>query len=187
MFAHFANLARRTDGAPPFDRTMVTLLVVLLVLLIVALFLVAGLLYLRYRRRARRNAELPPYSEDDEKRMSSMSTTSSHRRVMVRPSESVLVYSEKQSLADSSSSPPPSPLPEIHITFPEEVDDSGKRTSGRVVVVRVGDNGIGLEPVEGLPAYSSDDKRFESLDLDRIGGLVEKAKNAPSYDKLEKI
>ena len=186
MFAHFANLARRTDGAPPFDRTMVTLLVVLLVLLIVALFLVAGLLYLRYRRRARRNAELPPYSEDDEKRMSSMSTTSSHRRVMVRPSESVL-YSEKQSLADNSSSPPPSPLPEIHITFPEEVDDSGKRTSGRVVVVRVGDNGIGLEPVEGLPAYSSDDKRFESLDLDRIGGLVEKARNAPGYDKFEKI
>ncbi|KAM3423409.1 hypothetical protein BST61_g842 [Cercospora zeina] len=188
MFAHVANLVRRTEEAPPFDRTMVTLLVVLLVLLIVALFLVAGLLYLRYRRRARKqNAELPPYSEDDEKRMSSMSTTSSHRRVMVRPSESVLVYQEKQSLAESSSSPPPSPLPEIRITFPEEVDDSGKRTSGRVVVVRVGDNGIGLEPVEGLPAYQSDDERFESLDLDRIGGLVEKARNSPSYDKFEKI
>ncbi|KAI5367708.1 hypothetical protein Slin14017_G027440 [Septoria linicola] len=186
MFAHFANLTRRSEGPPAADRTMVTLLVVLLVLLIIALFLVAGLLYLRYRRKARKQSAVPPPYDDEEKRMSSISTTSSHRRVMVRPSESVHVY-EKQTSMENLNSPPASPLPEIHITFPEEIDDSGKRTSGRVVVVRVGDNGVGLEPVEGLPAYQTDDKRFESLDLERIGGLVEKARNAPSYDKFEKL
>lgn len=183
------SLTRRAGGALP-NRTMISLLVVLLVLLCVALFLVAGLLYLRYRRRARKqNAKLPPY-ENEEKRNSSISTTSSssHRRVMVRPQESVYVYQEKQNLIANSSSPPPSPLPEIHITFPEEYDDSGKRTSGRVVVVRVGDNGVGLEPVEGCSEYRMhDDKRFESLDLDRVGGLVEKARNASSYDKYEKL
>lgn len=76
-----------------------------------------------------------------------------------------------------SQSPPQSPVPEIRITFPEEVDDHGKRQSGRVVVVRVGDNGgVGLEPVsEKLPPYQySESDRFHSLDLDRIGGLKEK-------------
>lgn len=79
---------------------------------------------------------------------------------------------------------PPSPtteVPEIRITFPEEFDASGKRQSGRVVVVRVGETSIGLEPVVGeekLPAYETDG-RFQSLDLERIGGLGEKAKNAP--------
>lgn len=165
---------------------MVILLAVLLVLLIVALLLVAGLLYMRYRRRVRKQQETSPPEYDEEKRMSSVSTTSSHRRFMTRPSESVCTHSEKQNLINDTESPLPSAVPEIHITFPEEIDASGKRTSGRVVVVRVGDNGVGLEPVDGLPAYQQDDKRFESLDLERIGGLIEKARNAPSYDKFEK-
>jgi hypothetical protein len=102
---------------------------------------------------------------------------------LARPSESsTLVYQEKQNLLDHSNSPPQNPIPEIHITFPEEYDEEGKRTSGRVVVVRVGDNGVGLEPVETPPAYQ-DDRRFESLDLQRIGGLIEKARNPPSYEK----
>ncbi|KAK4631051.1 hypothetical protein CLAFUW4_03335 [Fulvia fulva] len=161
---------------------MVNLLVVLLVLLIFALLLVAGLLFLRHRRRvARKQLALPQY---DEKRLSNASTLSSHRRVMVRPSESVYVYQEKQSLVENSDSPPQSPLPEIHITFPEEVDAAGKRKSGRVVVVRVGDTGVGLEPVDDtLPAYRQNEgDRFQSLDLERIGGLVEKARNAPSKE-----
>lgn len=182
-----SSLSRRAEGATS-GGTMIKLVVALLVLLIVALVLAAGLLYLRYRRRARKqNDDLPPYN-DEEKRMSSISTTSSHRRVMDRPQDSVYAYQEKQNTVEKSSSPPPSPLPAIHITFPEEYDDSGKRTSGKVVVVRVGDGGVGLEPVEELPTHQTDDdKRFESLDLDRIGGLVEKARNAPSYDKYEKL
>jgi hypothetical protein len=71
---------------------------------------------------------------------------------------------------------PTSPVPEIRITFPDEVDESGKRQSGRVVVVRVGEHSVGLEPVqEDLPPYQRDaSDRFDSLDLDRIGGLKEK-------------
>ncbi|EME48121.1 hypothetical protein DOTSEDRAFT_42387 [Dothistroma septosporum NZE10] len=160
---------------------MVNLLVVLLVLLIFALLLVAGLLFLRHRRRvARKQEELPQY---EEKRSSNASTLSSHRRVLVRPSEPVYVYQEKQNLIENSNSPPQSPLPEIHITFPEEFDAAGKRKSGRVVVVRVGDTGVGLEPVDTLPAYQqTEGDRFQSIDLERIGGLVEKARNAPSKE-----
>ena len=174
-------LRRNVEQQQPISHTMVVLLVVLLVLLIVMLGLVAALLFMRHRRRAARRQELLPTY--DEKRLSTSSTasTSSHRRVMVRPSESIYVYQEKQNLIANSSNPPsPSKeLPEIRITFPEEYDASGKRQSGRVVVVRVGETSIGLEPVaDDLPAYG-EGERFQSLDLDRIGGLVEKARNAP--------
>jgi hypothetical protein len=176
----FARLVRRDGGSTPIPHSMLTLLIVLLILLILTLLLVATLLFMRQRRRARRAANILPMY--DEKRLSTSTTSSHHRRVMVRPSESVYVYQEKQDLIDNSSSPP-SPtnaIPEIRITFPEEFDDMGKRKSGRVVVVRVGDTSIGLEPVVGdekLPTYGEDDERFHSVDLDRVGGLVEKARN----------
>lgn len=78
------------------------------------------------------------------------------------------------------SSPPHSPdnVPEIHITFPEEEDESGRRKSGRVLVVRVGDNAtVGMEPLdeEQLPAYEKESShQFYSIDMDDIGGLREK-------------
>jgi len=87
------------------------------------------------------------------------------------------VYNEKQTLMDNPSSPPVSPIPEIRITFPEEEDEAGKRKSGRVVVVRVGETGVGLEPYQedDLPPYqNSEAGRFQSLDLERMGGLKEK-------------
>ncbi|MGY6405660.1 hypothetical protein, partial [Vibrio parahaemolyticus] len=71
----------------------------------------------------------------------------------------------------------PSPVPEIRITFPEEEDESGKRKSGRVVVVRISEAGsVGLEPYnDQLPPYqTSDAERFQSLDIERMGGLKEK-------------
>ncbi len=76
-------------------------------------------------------------------------------------------------------SPPLSPenVPEIRITFPDEQDESGRLKSGRVVVVRVGETSIGLEPLqdEQLPAYEKEGgERFHSIDMDRIGGLKEK-------------
>ncbi|KAI7154923.1 hypothetical protein KC331_g14238 [Hortaea werneckii] len=179
MAGALKNLLRRDNGDIANSSTMQALLVVLLVILIIALSLVAGLMFFRQRKRARKAALLPMY---DEKRMSTSSTSSTsshHRRIMVRPSESIYVYQGKQDLIDNSSNPPsPNEVPEIRITFPEEVDDSGKRQSGRVVVVKMGESTVGMEPVteEKLPAYEKDE-RFQSLDLDRIGGLEEKPAN----------
>ena len=177
MTTSFTSIARRVVEGQAISHTMLNLLVALLVLLILSLLLVAGLLFFRHRRRVHKAKFLPLY---DERRGSTSSTSSPHRRVMDRPSEAVYVYREKKKLVDDSSDPPSpnSPIPEIRITFPEEIDASGKRQSGRVVVVRVGETSVGLEPVsEGkLPSYV-EDERFQSLDLERIGGLVEKARN----------
>lgn len=165
----------RRDEPGSISKTTIGLLVALVVLIIVIGASVGALFYIRRRRRqARLQSALPMYNE---KRLSSSSTSSAHRRVLVRPSESVLVYQEKKNLLENSTSPPNSPLPEIRITFPEEYDDSGKRTSGRVVVVRIGDSSFGLEPVsENLPAYhQTNSERFHSIDLERVGGLQEKA------------
>lgn len=174
-----STLARRSQSIGALTPSMYKLLVALLVLIIVGLFLVAGLLVLRRRRRAHRVVtELPMYSD---KRSSTSSTSSHHRRSRVRPSQSIHIYHEARE-HDNQSCRPASPggsVPEIRITFPEEFDDSGKRQSGRVVVVHVGDNGIGMGPViEKLPAYqtSSERERMQSIDLERVGGLVEKEK-----------
>jgi hypothetical protein len=165
-------LVVRGDEKTGIDPTMVSLLVSLLVLVILGLLLVGALLFLRSMRKAKKEAVLPVY----EKRQSN------HRRLTITATpfgkgrESVLVYQEKQDLLANSASPPPSPVPEIRITFPDEVDEAGKRQSGRVVVVRVGEHSVGLEPLhEDLPPYQRDaSDRFDSLDLDSIGGLKEK-------------
>ncbi|KAF2180210.1 hypothetical protein K469DRAFT_489209, partial [Zopfia rhizophila CBS 207.26] len=166
-------LVVRSEEKDSFDPTMLSLLVSLLVLVILGLACVGALLFLRSMRKAKKETELPLY----EKRQSD------HRRLTITATpfgkgrDSIYVYQEKQELIANSSSPPPSPVPEIRITFPDEVDESGKRQSGRVVVVRVGDHSVGLEPLqEDLPPYQRDTSdRFDSLDLDRIGGLKEKS------------
>lgn len=80
-------------------------------------------------------------------------------------------------MVDQSPSSPTDSIPEIRITFPEEEDAGGKRKSGRVVVVRISETGgVGLEPYsdEHLPPYQkSEAERFQSLDLERMGGLKE--------------
>lgn len=169
------TLVARDDSTASLSPTMVKLLIALLVLTVIAILLIVSLLVLRHVRRSRKEAALPMYNE---KRRSK---TSNHRRLTItatpvgaRRPDSIYVYQEKQNLMDNSSSPPPSPIPEIRITFPEEVDESGKMRSGRVVVVRVGEHSIGLEPLhENLPPYQAND-RFQSLDLERLGGLKEK-------------
>ncbi|KAJ5727411.1 hypothetical protein N7493_005231 [Penicillium malachiteum] len=136
---------------------MVDLLIALLVLILIALGLVGGLLILRRKRQTQKESLLPVYNGQ----------APAHQRrltITTNKSDSVL--------------PTPSPVPEIRITFPEEEDASGRRKSGRSVVVRISDAGsVGLEPCnDDLPPYqSSDSERFQSLDIERMGGLKEKS------------
>lgn len=158
--------------------TMVGLLTALLVLPFTCSLLLAALLLLRRVRTSRKDCRHPIHDAEQH-----MSNSSSHGRFTIhaassgRTSRSIHVYEEKQNLIANSSSPPPSPVPEIRVTFPEEIDETGRRQSGRVVVVRLGDTGVGLEPMvetEVPPYQESASDRFHSLDLDRIGGLKEK-------------
>ncbi|KKK14283.1 hypothetical protein P175DRAFT_0331193 [Aspergillus ochraceoroseus IBT 24754] len=163
----------KSDNGDGLSPAMVDLLISLLVLVLLGLALVGALLVLR-RKRLNRQSQLPIHN--------GQCATHHHRSLTITATpygknESVFVYDEKRSLMENSSSPPPSPVPEIRITFPEEEDESGKRKSGRVVVVRISEaGGVGLEPYhEELPPYqSSDAERFQSLDIERMGGLKEK-------------
>ncbi|MCJ1400394.1 hypothetical protein MMC11_003599 [Xylographa trunciseda] len=175
------QLVRRDESSSQTTLTplVVNLLIALLVVVLTGLCLIVTLFVLRTHRRKRQQQSELPYHNS-----SQGSKKSNHRRLTItaspygRKSESVFVYNEKQAFINQSSSPPASPVPEIRITFPEEVDTSGKRQSSRVMVVRISDNGgVGLEPYqeEHLPPYQSGESdRFQSLDLERIGGLREK-------------
>jgi hypothetical protein len=167
------HLMARDDRSEGLNNTHVALIVSLLMLVLLGMALVGALMFLRNMRRARKqaaeNSQLPLY----EKRQSNHRLTITAMPYKGR--ESVVVY-EKEQLMRSNPDSPSSPVPEIRITFPDEVDESGKQQSGRVVIVRVGDHSVGLEPVtDDLPPYQQDaSDRFDSLDLDRIGGLKEK-------------
>ncbi|KAL4778475.1 hypothetical protein BJX76DRAFT_343101 [Aspergillus varians] len=172
---NFHQLFARDDGKTNegMSESMVDLLIALLVLVLVGIVLLGGLLVLRRRRQNRQQPELPVHNGQ---------CSTHHRSLTISAppysqTESVFVIDEKRNLMENSSSPPPSPVPEIRITFPEEEDEAGKRKSGRVVVVRIGEAGsVGLEPYnDQLPPYqSSDAERFQSLDIERMGGLKEK-------------
>jgi hypothetical protein len=159
----------RDGTSPSMTPTMMNLLIALVVLFAAISVLTGGLLILRSIRRSRKDESLPQYSEIPTRSVNP-------RRRSLTISTPAYVVQEKQNLIDNSASPPPSPVPEIRITFPEEVDTAGKKTSGRVVVVHVGEHSVGLEPVnDNLPPYQQTEAgRFQSLDLDRMGGLKEK-------------
>ncbi|KAI9890913.1 MAG: hypothetical protein M1814_003553 [Vezdaea aestivalis] len=168
-----SKLVARDDNNIGMTPTMVNLLIALLVLVFVGLCCIGALFFIRNRRRSQKEAGLPSYNDKSSFSKGHRLTISTNRH-----SQALHVYNEKQSLMSDTSSPPMSPesIPEIRITFPEEHDDQGRPKSARVVVVRVGENGVGLEPLEeGLPPYSqADSDRYQSLDLERMGGLKEK-------------
>jgi len=169
-------VARSVEEA--FSATTANALIALLVLVLAAVLVVAVLLCLRHYRRTK-TSFLPIYHNEK-----SATKRSNHHRISAisiaartrfgRPLR--LSMSNRQEKQDLLSTKPPSPIPEIRITFPEEVDETGKRQSGRVVVVHVGEKEVGMEPHEEcLPSYQRDaNDRFQSLDLERIGGLKEK-------------
>lgn len=153
-------------------------LIIALMSLLLAVVVLAGALYLVRRSRKARAAKetLPQYKESARNGSTLTITTSPYKG----RTSSIFVYDEKSSMVSNASSPPLSPdsVPEIRITFPDEEDEAGRHKSGRVVIVRVGEHGIGLEPLkdEQLPAYEKETGgRFQSIDMDRIGGLKEKS------------
>lgn len=157
------------------------LIIVLSVLVVLGLLLVGVLILLkRTRRQQRQRNSLPQYNDVVQ---DNGARGNNHQRLTIETRNgrsSVLVMKDGQPMLANPSSPPHSPdnVPEIHITFPEEEDESGRRKSGRVLVVRVGDNAtVGMEPLdeEQLPAYEKESShQFYSIDMDDIGGLREK-------------
>jgi hypothetical protein len=173
-----ALIVTRDYSSPsPF---LVDLVTILLVLVVVGLASLGGLWMIKRIRKTRadKKATLPLHIGQ-----ASSKITGNRRRLTIttsRKGSSVYVYDEKASLTSSPPSSPMSPdsIPEIRITFPDEQDEAGKSRSGRVLIVRVGETGIGLEPMreEQLPAYEkAAGSRFQSIDMERIGGLKEKS------------
>jgi hypothetical protein len=174
-----ALLQARDETSTSMSTTMIDLLIALMALIFVSLLLIGALYTMRKIRRSRAisRQQLPLHNESK--------PISNHRRLTITATpygrgSSIYVYDEKSSILSNPSSPPLSPdsVPEIRITFPDEQDDSGRRKSGRVVIVRVGETSIGLEPLkdEQLPAYEKESgERFHSIDMERIGGLKEKS------------
>jgi len=154
-----------------------SLLIALIVLMLVSILLVGLLFVVRRMRRGRAIArqQLPLHNVPgtNPRRLTIMTTPNGY-------GSSICVYGEKSSMISNSSTTSLSTdsVPEIRITFPDEQDESGRRKSGRVVVVRVGETSVGLEPLEEeqLPAYQKESGgRFHSIDMERIGGLKEKS------------
>lgn len=155
---------------------MSSLPVALLALVFIVLSLAGGLLLLRRAHQSHKEAELPLYNDKSTPESWNRQRLAIIAHPFSKRTESLYVVQEKRTLIASSSSPLPSPVPEIHITFPDQIDESGKTQSGRVVIVRVGEHSIGLEPMNDCrpPYMQSNSDRFDSLDLERIGGLKEK-------------
>lgn len=155
------------------DSSMRNLLVTLVVLIAFGIVLGGSLFAInRHRKQRKDNGTLPTYEE----------TTRNRSRLTIQTSrDSTFVFSEKQNLIDNSSPMPLSPenVPEIRITFPEEEGVDGRRVSGRVMVVQVGEAGVGyIRPMDQdrqLPSYNQTNanEQYTSLDLERIGGLKE--------------
>ena len=161
------------DDDSDYETHMGSLLFVFFSLLLLGSALSMSLLYLRRKRHARQQALLPTYHPRSHHRSVSVTDIPTFGR-----NDAVFVYDEKMNLIANSSSPPSSSVPEIRVTFPEDEDNNGHSQAGRVVVVHVTDTGsVGMSPLnqEQLPPYQrSDAERFQSLDLDSMGGLREK-------------
>ncbi|KAK6950492.1 hypothetical protein Daesc_008820 [Daldinia eschscholtzii] len=171
-----AVLSRRDLDMGSEPDKVIDLMIAFLGVAFFALVLATLLFMVRRAKRERQHQDdtLPQYNDikhDD-------GTT---RRLTIQTADgrsSILVLNGRPMLNDPNSPPySPNNIPEIHITFPDEEDEQGHNKGGRVVVVRVGETTVGLEPVkeEQLPAYEKESSTgFYSIDMDQIGGLKEK-------------
>ncbi|KAH6897245.1 hypothetical protein B0T10DRAFT_557073 [Thelonectria olida] len=180
--------ARDTDKpADDGSDNLINLMLVILGIVFLALILISILFFFR---RARRLQMMRAKALDDEEDglpsyYDAKPYGNNHRGLTIETKHngrsSILVINrDNHPMLANPNSPPHSPdnVPEIHITFPDEQDDQGRPKSGRVLVVRVGDNAtVGMEPMndEQLPAYEKEAKgQFYSIDMNQIGGLKEK-------------
>ena len=160
------NLVVRDGGLSIDTPTTFYLLIVLSVLFSLGFLSLIALFVLKYVHKRREQQSCVEKAQPK-----------SHSHLRGRHPPSISINCEKTAFLEDDSAPS-SPVPEIRITFPDEESHDNKRQSGRVVVVRISEKGgIGLEPYEEqLPAYQKEDGgRFQSLDLERLGGLKEKA------------
>jgi len=161
---------REGPGQSALGNNLAPLLIALLVLVSIGILLGGALIFIRRHRRSTGDLENRIHGNTKNTRQLAITT--------IPFRDNRWSYSEKQGLMDSSSPMPltPDSIPEIRITFPEEEDAQGRRKSGRVVIVQVGEAGVGYVrpvPEENLPPYQQHDG-FSSIDLDKIGGLKEK-------------
>ncbi|KAI0971157.1 hypothetical protein F4678DRAFT_433893 [Xylaria arbuscula] len=165
-----------SDDSESWDSAM-NATIALLGLALFGLALLGSLLVLQRLRRRQQllDGTLPKYNDIEHE-----AGRNTRRLTIQTPNgkSSIVVVNGRPMLADPNA-PPHSPtnVPEIHITFPDEHDEQGRRKNGRVLLVRVGETTIGLEPLkeEQLPAYEKEGgNAFYSIDMDRIGGLKEK-------------
>jgi hypothetical protein len=167
---------RRDEEDPTFSdyysSGMGPLLFTCFALILLGSILSIIVLCLRRRRLAKQSRSLPQYNVHSHRRSASVINLP-----QVGRNESVFVYDDKMNLISNTNSIPPSAVPQIRVTFPDE-EEGGNNRSGRVVVVHVTDTGsVGMSPLheEPAPPYQrADAERFQSLDLDRLGGLREK-------------
>ncbi|ETS76309.1 hypothetical protein PFICI_11696 [Pestalotiopsis fici W106-1] len=161
--------------------SVMNLMITFLGLAFVALILAAVLIMMRRKRLAKQKMNdegLPQYNDIKHE----YNGPDGARRLTITTADgrsSVVVLDGRRPMLADPNAPPYSPknIPEIHITFPDEHDEHGRKQDGRVMVVRVGDTTVGMEPVreEQLPAYEKESSHgFYSIDMDQIGGLKEK-------------
>jgi len=156
-------ILRRSEDSTSSNSTIVQLLTALVVISGLGLILGGVLVVIRRIKNKRNAPTLPTHTRN--LTVTTIPFTSSGKRA------SWFGSSEKGSRPGT----PTSPVPEIRITFPEEEGADGKRKSGRVVVVQVGEAGAAfvrdVEP-DSLPPYQKGE--FSSVDLSKVGGLKEK-------------
>lgn len=154
------------------------LLMVFFGLILAGSILTLTLICFRRKRINQRHTPLPQYRAHAHHRSASVTNIPNLPR-----NESVFVYDEKMNLIANSGSPPPAAVPQIRVTFPDDDENSSQSHPGRVVVVHVTDSGsVGMSPLTQDPAppyQRADAERFQSLDLNRMGGLREKDGAAP--------
>lgn len=175
-------------GSNPLINTLVVILAIIVCLGLVLFGALLVLKRLRAQKALANGGDMhnspPQYNDVVNGGDSSSNSNKNHHRLTIETrnarSSVVLYNKDGRPMLANPNSPPHSPdnVPEIHITFPEEEDEAGRRKSGRVVVVRVGDGAaVGLEPLDEdqLPAYEKESSsHFYSIDMDDIGGLREK-------------